>query len=59
MIRKDYERPTMEIVDCEQECDILAGSVLQGQVGLKDYDWYDENEGTGVQNYLWNNETEE
>ena len=49
----------MEIVDCEQECDILAGSVLQGQVGLKGYDWHDENEGTGVQNYLWNNETEE
>ena len=59
MKRKDYRKPTTKVVKLQQQARLMAGSVLQGQVGLKDYDWYDENEGTGVQNYLWNNETEE
>ena len=59
MKRKDYRKPTTKVVKLQQQARLMAGSVLQGQVGLKGYDWHDENEGTGVQNYLWNNETEE
>ena len=58
MIRKDYERPTMKVVKL-QHTQMLMTSRQESQATLQDYDWYDENEGTGVQNYLWNNETEE
>ena len=58
MIRKDYERPTMK-VDKLQHTQMLMTSRQESQATLQDYHWYDENEGTGVQNYLWNNETEE
>ena len=58
MIRKDYERPTMKVVKL-QHTQMLMTSRQESQATLQDYDWYGENEGTGVQNYLWNNETEE
>ena len=59
MKRKDYQKPTMKVEELQDCCDILRGSPQGGQGSLRNYNWHGENEGTGVQNYLWNNETEE
>ena len=30
--RKDYQKPTMDVVECEQEVELLAGSAKRGQM---------------------------
>ena len=40
MKRKDYERPTMKVVQLQHHCHILAGS--NGQAGVQDYNWNNE-----------------
>ena len=60
MRKKDYEKPTMQVVMLQHWCDILAGSSVQ--VGVQDYDWIEEEEEgsqTGLHNYNWNNLDEE
>ena len=60
MRKKDYEKPTAQVVKLEDDCDILAGSSVQ--VGVQDYDWFEEEEEgnqTGLHNYNWNNLDEE
>ena len=37
MKRKKYERPTMQVVELQHQCQILAGS--NGQAGVQDYNW--------------------
>ena len=37
MKRKDYEKPTMQVVKLQHQCHILAGS--NGQAGVQDYNW--------------------
>ena len=37
MKRKDYEKPTMEIVECEQEQQLLAGSTTGQMDDPEDY----------------------
>ena len=40
MKRKNYERPTMQVVQLKHKCQILAGS--DGQAGVQNYEhWYD------------------
>jgi hypothetical protein len=36
MSKKDYQKPTMQVVKLEQKCSILAES--NGAVGVQDYD---------------------
>ena len=40
MKRKDYQEPTMRVVEVQHQGQILVGS--PGQVGLQDYSWNDE-----------------
>ena len=54
--KREYEKPSMQVFELKQQPQLLAGS---GQSSLGDYGWYEEFEGTGVQNYNWNSETEE
>jgi len=42
MNRKEYQKPTMQVVKLQQQCHILAGS--NGQAGVQDYNWNDEEE---------------
>lgn len=54
--KKLYEKPAMEVLELKRQSQLLVGS---SQSSLRDYGWYEEFEGTGVQNYNWNSETEE
>ena len=40
MKKKQYERPTMQVVEVKQQAQLLAGS--QGQAGVQNYIWNDE-----------------
>ena len=42
MKRKDYQKPTMNIVKLQQQCHILAGSTQRA--GVQDYTWHEEEE---------------
>ena len=42
MKRKDYEKPTMQVVKLQQQPQLLAGS--NGQAGVQDYNWNNEEE---------------
>jgi len=45
MKRKDYQKPTMNIVKLQQQTHILAGSVeASGSESLQDYNWNDYEE---------------
>ena len=37
MRRKDYETPTMQVVEVRQQAQLLAGS--NGGAGMQDYNW--------------------
>ena len=37
MNRKEYQKPTMQVVKLQHQCHILAGS--NGQAGVQDYNW--------------------
>ena len=37
MKKKEYERPTMQVVQLKQQPQLLAGS--NGQAGVQNYDW--------------------
>ena len=37
MKKKEYENPTMEVVQLKQQPQLLAGS--DAQAGVQDYDW--------------------
>ncbi len=39
MNKKDYQKPTMQVVKLQHQCHILAGST-----GVDDYTWHDEKE---------------
>ena len=39
MKKKEYERPTMQVVQLKQQPTLLAGS--QGQAGVQNYNWND------------------
>ena len=42
MKKKDYQRPTMQVVMLQHHCHILAGSVeASGSESLQDYNWND------------------
>jgi len=36
MKRKDYEKPTMQVVEVKQQAQLLAGS---NQTGVQNYNW--------------------
>ena len=40
MKRKEYERPTMDVVEVKQQMQLLAGS--DGQAGVQNYNWNNE-----------------
>ena len=40
MKKKEYERPTMQVVQLKQQPQLLAGS--DGQAGVQDYNWNNE-----------------
>ena len=40
MKRKQYEKPSLEVVVMKQQPTLLAGS--QGQADVQDYTWHDE-----------------
>ena len=40
MKKKDYLKPTMQVVKLQQQTHLMAGS--QGQAGVQDYTWHDE-----------------
>ena len=42
MKRKEYERPTMQVVQLKQQPQLLAGS--NGQAGVQNYNWNDVDE---------------
>ena len=42
MKKKEYERPTMQVVQLKQKPQLLAGS--DGQAGVQNYNWQSENE---------------
>ena len=42
MKRKDYEKPTMQVVELKQQPQLLAGS--NGQAGVQNYNWNDVEE---------------
>ncbi len=37
MKKKEYEVPTMQVVEVKQQAQLLAGS--NGQAGVQDYNW--------------------
>jgi hypothetical protein len=39
MKKKDYERPSMEVVELKQQPQLLAGS---GEAGVQNYNWNNE-----------------
>jgi len=41
MKEKEYERPTMKVVQLKQQPQLLAGS--DGQAGVQDYNWNNAN----------------
>lgn len=40
MKKKLYEKPTMEVLECEQEVQLLAGS--NGGASVNNYNWNDD-----------------
>ena len=38
MNKKEYEKPTMQVVKLRQQCHILAGSAT-GDAGVQNYNW--------------------
>ena len=44
MKKNDYQRPTMKVVQLQHQCHILAGSAKDGQAGVQNYGWNDEDE---------------
>jgi hypothetical protein len=40
MKKKEYEKPSLEVVVLKQQPQLLAGS--NGQAGVQDYIWHDE-----------------
>ena len=40
MKRKEYEVPTMDVVEVKQQAQLLAGS--DGQAGVQNYNWNNE-----------------
>ena len=39
MKTKVYQKPTMEVIECEQEEELLVGSVQSHQTSVQDYGW--------------------
>ena len=44
MKKKVYQKPTMNIVECEQETELLAASTLSLSNTVEDYNWNDYEE---------------
>lgn len=42
MKRKDYQKPTMDIVECEQKTELLAASTQSPSNTVEDYIWNTE-----------------
>ena len=42
MKKKEYEKPTMQVVQLKQKPTLLAGS--DGQAGVQNYNWKSEDE---------------
>lgn len=42
MKKKEYEKPSIEVVELKQQSTLLAGS--QGQAGVQNYNWNTEEE---------------
>lgn len=38
MKRKDYEQPTMQVVKLQNQCQLLAGSLLD-EISGEDFEW--------------------
>ena len=47
-MKKEYQKPTVQVVQLQHQCQILAGSAWEMKVsGLSDEFYYDSNEGDG------------
>ena len=47
-MKKEYQKPTVQVVQLQHQCQILAGSAREMRVsGLSDEFYYDSNEGDG------------
>ena len=44
MKKKEYERPTMQVVQLKQKPTLLAGSYKATGTGAQDYTWHSEDE---------------
>ena len=40
--KREYEKPSMQVFELKQQPQLLAGS--NGQAGVQNYDWHDEEE---------------
>lgn len=48
LMKKEYQKPTVQVVQLQHQCQILAGSAQEMRVsGLSDEFYYDSNEGDG------------
>lgn len=44
MKKKDYEKPTTQVVELQQQAHMLQASPLAGQNRVQDYNWNDVSE---------------
>ena len=49
-----YEAPSVKVFEVKTE-GVICQSVYGGNAGLGNYGWFDQNNGTGMQDYGWNN----
>ena len=48
-----YDAPSTRVFEVKTE-GVICQSSLNGQAGVGNYDWFDQNDGTGMQDYGWN-----
>ena len=53
-----YFSPEVRIFEVKTE-GVICQSVYGGNAGLGNYGWFDQNDGTGMQDYGWNTIPEE
>ena len=50
-MKRDYKKPTMQVVQLQHQCHILAGSGVRGVSGLSDDFYVSDEEGDGSDAY--------
>ena len=48
-----YDAPSTRVFEVKTE-GVICQSSLNGQAGVGNYGWFDQNDGTGMQDYGWN-----